>query len=131
MAVLSLAWKLARTALGSAPWWIWPMGALALLAGLQTIRYEHARTQLALEQAGFAEYQKRVAQATAAANARAIEDLQASQAWQNAALAARNARLQAANAKLQERLQEIADAPPDQDGPVAAVLRRSLERLWQ
>lgn len=138
MGFLTAAWGFAKIGLGAAkvvfggvPLWVYPIIALGLFAGLQTLRYEHAKTAFAVEHANYAEYQKRVAQATAAANVKAIEALRADQVWQEAALALRNSRLNDENDKLNKRLKEIADAPADQDGPVAPILRGSIERLWR
>jgi hypothetical protein len=130
-AALSLAWSVVRGVLGGVPLWVCPIVMLGLFAGLQSLRYEHARSATATIAADYAEYRARVAQATAAANARAVLEAQSIQLWQDAAVAAKLARLQRENDALNQRLQEIADAPADQDGPVAAVLRQSIERLWR
>lgn len=125
-AILALASGVAR----KVPLWVWPLIAIALLAGLQTLRLEHARTSTAQLQAEFADYQKRIAAQAAADQQKASDAFKAWQAMSDAAAAARIVRLQRENADLNQRLMEISNAPPEQDGPVADVLCASFSRLW-
>lgn len=120
----------AKTVFGGVPWWVWPIVGLGLLAGLQTIRLEHAKASYATEHANFAEYQKRIAQQAAIDNQKAIEALRTWQAMTEAAQAARIDRLQRENAELQTTLSEIRNAPAEKDGPVAVVACEYFSRLW-
>jgi hypothetical protein len=131
MPALAVVWSFAKTIFGGVPFWVWPIVALALFAGVQSLRLEHAKAALATAQAAFDSYKAQIATQAAADNAKAIDALRAAQAWYDAAVAARVARLQRENAELQKRLEEIAHVPPEQDGPVADVLCAVFSRLWR
>jgi hypothetical protein len=107
------------------------MALLALFGITQTVRYEHARTRIAVVQSEFDAYKTRIATQAAADNQAAIAALKAAQAWQDAALAQRLQQMQQQNAQLQTRLMEIANVPAEQDGPVADVLCATFGRLWR
>ena len=130
-AALSTAWGFAKTVFSGVPLWVWPIVALGIFAGVQTIRLEHAKAATATTQAAFDSYKAQIATQAAADNDKAIEALKAAQAWNDAAVAARVARLQSENAELQKRLEEIANVPPAQDGPVSDVLCATFSRLWR
>jgi hypothetical protein len=127
---------LGTKAAGLAPWWVWPMAGLALWAIVQTARLGTAHVELAQAEARYrtelasqAEYQKRITQAAADANRKALDDLKAWQVLTEAAQAARLARLQSDNDDLNRRLEAIDHAPDDHDGAVAPVLCDSLVGL--
>jgi len=130
-AALSTAWSFAKTIFGGVPLWVWPIVALGIFAGMQTLRLEHAKAATATTQAALDSYKAQIATQAAADNAKAIEALRAAQALSDAAVAARVERLQRENAELQKRLEEIANVPPEQDGPVADVLCATFSRLWR
>ena len=126
---LTAALSFAKTVFGGVPFWVWPIVALGILAGVQTVRLSAAHANLATEKLSFVTYKAAIATQAAVDNAKAIDALKAYHAMTDAAQAARVARLQAENAELQSRLMEIANVPPEQDGPVSDVLCASLVRL--
>lgn len=117
MPALSVVWGFAKTIFGGVPLWVWPIAALALFAGVQTIRLEHAKTAIAATQSAFDIYKAQIATQAAADNAKAIEALKAAQAWNDVAVAKRLADAQTENAKLQAELMEIRNAPRENDAP--------------
>ena len=108
-----------------------PLNPEVLVAtiGVQTVRLANAHAELATAQLAFANYMTDVTTQAALDNAKAVDELKAWQAMNDAAVAARMVALQAANQDLNKRLAEIKNAPPDQDAPPTAELCNSLVRL--
>ncbi len=127
---MSASLSLALAAVRKLPLWLWPLIALAVLLGVQTLRLQRSDSALAQQRAAFADYRTRIAAQAALEQRQAIAALKAWQAMTDAATAARLVRLQQENADLNQRLMEIQNAPPEQDGPVADVLCASFSRLW-
>jgi len=113
----------------------WLGGALVVAAGIWIgalkIEVAHLEASKAKVETAYAEYQTKVAQATAFANAKAVSDLIKANELSDLALMSIRLRYTQTTAALTVRLQEIANADQTQDGAVAPVLAGSAGRLWK
>lgn len=122
----AVIWALARRGLG---WAAGNLPTVALIAAALLALWFRAQAELAETRLAKARSEAALARESAARTVAAYEHLQKAEAAARAALEENHKRALARASSLAAALEEVKNAPASEDGPVAPVLERALERL--